>query len=613
MRNLIHKAAFLFLLPLLFGCEPALGPRPLTISLSSQEFTVMPHKTAYAVGEAVDPARDLEVFSRESDGSWFQLAPEAFRIDPPAFTVEGIQTVIVTKTAEEGRFASYLVQVGKADSFEPLVWAIPFKTAYKAGETVAKSEVAVYIRDTATGGMTRMAEDRFSLAAEGTALPGPLAGSGTVAMIVTVAGYPGNGLPDETARYTVWVDTEPPEVPSELIAVSLRNGYAAGDTFDPVSGLAVYKTYPGSFINRLDYTAAVPGFSLAVNGTALSASGYTFPEAGAYEVTVTDNAGEAAPFTFTYTVTVRSGSVSRITGVIVQTAADRVAKGGTLQCFALVEGANNPEQSVTWSITSSGHAAGTTINADGLLTVAAGEPRPEITIRATSTVNPDIGGTYTVYLITITKVTVNPYRAVTTVTKGGTFDFYAEVFGERFYLETVTWSIDSVGHAEGTSFYPNNSSTPNLIQIAVAMDEPKSEITIRATSTADPSISGTYTVAVSGAATVDHINISTALFGAPNNDTVKAGESREFFANLFGTGNPARDVIWSIDTPGVAAGTAIISDGYASNSSSAGTFFYPIGRLTVAAAETETEITVRATSVIDPSISATRTVTVQPK
>ncbi|MDR0554294.1 MAG: formylglycine-generating enzyme family protein [Treponema sp.] len=118
MCKLIHKAAFLFLLPLLFGCEPVFGPRPLTISSSSREFTVTPLKTVYAVGEAIDPARDLEVFSRESDGSWLQLTPEAFRIDPSAFTVEGTQTVIVTGTAGKADPFTYTVTVTGTSSIE---------------------------------------------------------------------------------------------------------------------------------------------------------------------------------------------------------------------------------------------------------------------------------------------------------------------------------------------------------------------------------------------------------------------------------------------------------------------------------------------------------------
>jgi len=97
-----------------------------------------------------------------------------------------------------------------------------------------------------------------------------------------------------------------------------------------------------------------------------------------------------------------------VTGVVVSPATPGVIKGGTVQFSAAVSGTNNPAQTVTWSIVTD-KAAGTNIDAAGLLTVAANEDAATITVRATSTVdtskygqavaavsNPPLTGTVTI-------------------------------------------------------------------------------------------------------------------------------------------------------------------------------------------------------------------------
>jgi hypothetical protein len=74
-----------------------------------------------------------------------------------------------------------------------------------------------------------------------------------------------------------------------------------------------------------------------------------------------------------------------VTGVTVTSSAATVAKGGTLQFTAEVNGTNNPPQTVAWSIEGTGKASDTTISGDGKLTVASGESSKTLTVRATST------------------------------------------------------------------------------------------------------------------------------------------------------------------------------------------------------------------------------------
>ena len=83
------------------------------------------------------------------------------------------------------------------------------------------------------------------------------------------------------------------------------------------------------------------------------------------------------------TVTVANGKVS-------------VAKGGTLQFFASVNGTNSPDQTVEWSIVETGLAVGTGINSGGILSAAATETKASLTVKAVSTADRAQSGTFTV-------------------------------------------------------------------------------------------------------------------------------------------------------------------------------------------------------------------------
>jgi len=105
--------------------------------------------------------------------------------------------------------------------------------------------------------------------------------------------------------------------------------------------------------------------------TVTATSTYDTTKAGEAKVTVTDVPPE-------------------VTGVTVTPAI--VAKGKTKTLVAEVEG--SPNQAVKWSIETTGTASGTTINeTSGLLTVAAGETKTSITVKATSVEAPAVSGT----------------------------------------------------------------------------------------------------------------------------------------------------------------------------------------------------------------------------
>ena len=185
---------------------------------------------------------------------------------------------------------------------------------------------------------------------------------------------------------------------------------------------------------------------------------------------------------------------STVTSVTVTPTTITVAKGKTQQFTVAVSGDNNPAQTVTWSIVETGKAAGTAIDTNGLLTVAAGETLSTLTVKAASTVDTSKSGTATVSVFasaedipTVTAVTVSPSTA--TVAKGGTKTFTAAVTGTNSPAQTVTWSIVETGKAAGTAIDTNGLLT-------VAAGEPLSTLTVKAASTVDTSKSGTATVTV---------------------------------------------------------------------------------------------------------------------
>jgi len=167
-------------------------------------------------------------------------------------------------------------------------------------------------------------------------------------------------------------------------------------------------------------------------------------------------------------------------------------------------------------------------------------------------------------------VTVSPASA--TASSGATVQFTSSVSGTT--NTAVTWSID-----QGSSGGSINSSG---LYTAPAVTSSAS-FTIRATSQADPTKSGTATVTV---------NPAVSVTVSPATATVASGGTVQFTASVSGTTNTA--VTWSIDQ-GSSGGSI----------SSSGLYTAP----TVAS---PTQFTIRATSQADPTKFGSATVTVNP-
>ncbi|MCL2334355.1 MAG: InlB B-repeat-containing protein, partial [Candidatus Methanoplasma sp.] len=121
------------------------------------------------------------------------------------------------------------------------------------------------------------------------------------------------------------------------------------------------------------------------------------------------------------------------------------------------------------------------------------------------------------------------------------------------------------------------------VVVLTASNGTSPDATLTFTLTVQPGNSGTAVV-------ISSVSVS------PSTANVKTGSTQQFSASVkVSSGNPSKDVIWSI-----------------SGNNNAGTTISSTGLLTIAAGETSTTIIVKATSLVDPAKSGTSSVSVSP-
>jgi len=263
-------------------------------------------------------------------------------------------------------------------------------------------------------------------------------------------------------------------------------------------------------------------------------------------------------------------SVKTVTSVAVSPNNLTLLRGTTQQYNAMVNGANNPSQDVTWTVI--GGVDGTTIDGNGLLSIDSNESAHTLTVKATSILDPTKNGSVTVNIANVTTVVVSP--ATSTVPFGQTRQFSAVVNGHNSLPQTVTWAV--TGGVNGT-----NINDSGLLTVA-SNESLTATLTITATST--------YDTTKSGNATVNIAQVTTVVV-SPATVTVPFGQTRQFNAVVNGHNSLPQTVTWEVI--GGVNGTSINDSGF----------------LTVASNETNTTLTVRATSTYDSTKSGTSTVT----
>ncbi len=253
---------------------------------------------------------------------------------------------------------------------------------------------------------------------------------------------------------------------------------------------------------------------------------------------------------------------------------------GARQSFtAKVTGTSNT--GVSWSLSGYG-CVGTscgTITTSGVYTAPVVLPNPAIVfVKAIANADATKSATATVDLISTVKVSVAPGAVQLRV--GSSQQFTAQVTGTS--VTGVSWSVSGAG-CSGTAC---GTVTSTGLYTAPATAPNPAVVTVRATSHADSSASGTATVTL-----VAPIGISIA----PKSVVVIAGEQIQFHASVVGTTNTA--VTWSVSGAGCsgsACGTI----------SSTGLYTAP------ASIAAQMNVTVTVTSQASQTVKASATVTI---
>jgi hypothetical protein len=284
-----------------------------------------------------------------------------------------------------------------------------------------------------------------------------------------------------------------------------------------------------------------------------------------------------------------------VTSVVVGPSYQTVTAGRTFQFNASVLGVYDPDDFVTWRVSSNAAGTGavtpgTSINANGLLRVAVNETLSVLYIIADSVVDPSKSGSVSVSVVipTVTSVIVSPSNQ--SVVKGRFYQFNASVIGTNNPDPAVTWSVSSNAAGFGTVASGTGINPKGLL--IVASNETASTLYIFATSVQDTSKSGSISVRVI-------IPTITGVTVSPSNQSITSGGSAQFYAKVNGANNPDTAVTWRVSSN--AAGTGAVTSGTSISGN---------GLLRVAANETLTTLYVTAFSVTDPSKSGSVSVRV---
>ena len=275
-----------------------------------------------------------------------------------------------------------------------------------------------------------------------------------------------------------------------------------------------------------------------------------------------------------------------VTSVTVTPSTANVARGEKQQFNAVVNGSNNPAQTVTWSVNAP-HAEETVISSDGLLTVALNETAVILTVMAVSTGNTSKFDTAVVTIIGDAPGPLTGSVIITGTAQAGRI-LTADIDDlDGSGTVSYQWKRGDSAAAAGTNipgavaqtYTPSADDVGKYLKVSVTRTGYTGSVTSAATSA--------VLAANAAAPTVTGVTVTPATI------SVVKGGTQTFTAAVTGENNPAQTVIWSVDTPHTN-GTAITTAGI----------------LTVAAGETATTLTVRAVSTVDTTKSGTAAVTV---
>jgi hypothetical protein len=267
-----------------------------------------------------------------------------------------------------------------------------------------------------------------------------------------------------------------------------------------------------------------------------------------------------------------------------------VTPGSTQQFSATVTGTSN--MAVTWAVSGVGCSGATcgTISSSGIYSSPANlSSSLTVTVQATLVADPTKSASATVTIVAVAVLlSISPASA--SVPASGTQSFIATVTGAA--NTAVTWSLSGPG-CSGSSCGTLSTSSLSAVYAAPSVPPSPPQVSVIATSVADPSQSASATMTI-----VTAVPVSLSI--SPASATVPTGGTQSLLATVTGTSNTA--VTWSLSGPGCSGSSC----GTLSTNSLSATYVAP------SAPPSPANVSVIATSVADPTKSTSASITVLP-
>jgi len=338
---------------------------------------------------------------------------------------------------------------------------------------------------------------------------------------------------------------------------------------------------------KWNVSSTADGKGPVISGTSINSSGLLTVSANEIYPVIYVTASHAV---FSSNKDQRQLTVSgpKVGSVVFSTAASSVVVGKTVKLSAFVAG-QAPNQNLTYSVGSKNDGTGavtpgTSIAADGTLTVAAGEKNPSVFVRAVSNADRTKFDVKEIKVVSVTAVTVTADGGNARVLRGAKLKFTAAVTGVNNPGTGVTWKVATKN--DGTGDVTSGTTIAADGTLTVAATEAAATLYVIATSSVDTTKLGSIAVVIP---TVTSVTVT------PANPQVKRGDGATFKARVAGTGDPSQDVTWKLDGVGGTTTATTITNN---------------GTIIVSTAETLSQLLVTATSVDDTTKSGSTIITI---
>ena len=344
-------------------------------------------------------------------------------------------------------------------------------------------------------------------------------------------------------------------------------------------GAQVQFTATGSSDNVVIWSVSGSGCSGIACGEINSDGLYTAPATAPNPPVVAVIATSLSDLTQFGSATVMIGAPASV-GVTISPTSATITAGGQQQFSAAVTGSSST--AVNWTVSGTGcsRAACGTITTGGLYTAPAVIPTPaQLTVTATSVSTPTKSASATVTVVSATSVAISVSPTAAQVSISGQQQFTAKVTGTT--NTAVKWTVSGTG-CSGSSC---GSISTSGLYTGPASIPASAKVTVTATSVASPTKFASATVTI--------VPASSPVTISPSSPQVKPGSQIQFSAS----GPGISVVIWSASGSGCSGITC-------GSISSTGLYTAP------ATAPSPATVAITATSLTNPAISGSTTVTI---